>query len=144
MKRTPIHLRSGRRHRIGALTAELAIVLPVLFLFIMASIEFSRAFVVLHTAENAAYEGARVGIVPGATAQEVTDMANGVLDAVGVSKSNIVVEPSVIKNDTPEVTVKVVVPMNKNGYLAPLFLKKKKIIKKITLTREAYGQTSVP
>ncbi|MBX3440075.1 MAG: pilus assembly protein, partial [Planctomycetaceae bacterium] len=68
---------SGRRsfstlteRRGGATTVELAIVLPVLFLFVFSAIEFSRLNMLRHLASVAAYEGARQGIVLGATADE--------------------------------------------------------------------------
>ena len=57
-----------RRHagRRGATTVEFAMTAPVLFLFLFAAMEFSRYNMVSQTATNAAFEGARQCIVPGA------------------------------------------------------------------------------
>ena len=65
--------------RRGATTVEVAMILPVLFLFIFASFEFSRLNMLKHLAGAAAYEGAREGIVIGATADDVTTRVNAIL-----------------------------------------------------------------
>ena len=52
--------RPPSRTRRGATTVEFAIVAPVFFLFLLASIEFSRLNIIRHTADNAAYEAARI------------------------------------------------------------------------------------
>ncbi len=49
---------------------EFAIVAPLLFLFFFAAMEFCRVAMIRHTADNAVYEGCRVGIIPGATVDE--------------------------------------------------------------------------
>ncbi len=48
---------------------EFAIVAPLLFFLFFASMEFCRVAMIRHTADNAVYEGCRVGIIPGATQQ---------------------------------------------------------------------------
>ena len=59
---------SLRRTRTAAVVVEFAICAPILFLFFFASLEFSRVNMIRQSVENAVYEGARRGIVPGATA----------------------------------------------------------------------------
>ena len=54
--------------RTAAVVVEFAICAPILFLFFFASLEFSRVNMIRQSVENAVYEGARRGIVPGATA----------------------------------------------------------------------------
>ena len=57
--RTPCTTCSRREHgRHGATTVELALVLPVLFIIVFGSFEFSRLNMLKHLAEVAAYEGA--------------------------------------------------------------------------------------
>lgn len=66
----------GRRRRSreeGQDLVEWAIVLPLLLLFILGIIEGAIIVFSYDTIANAAREGARTGIVPGATAQEVCD-----------------------------------------------------------------------
>ena len=60
--------RAPRRQ--GAAVIEMALTLPVLFLLLFACYEFGRANMIRHTAQGAAYEAARVAIVPGATRAE--------------------------------------------------------------------------
>ena len=110
---------------------------PVYFLILFAGIELSRANMILHTCENAAFEGARLGIVPGATADDCYQEANKILNIVGISESTVTVEPAVITDDTPTITVNVQVPLTAaNGYLTPRFVLGKVINKSITLQRE--------
>ena len=96
------------------------------------------------TANNAAYEGARRAIVPGATAADAFNAATSMLATVGTSDATVTVDPTVIQEDTPQVTVTVTVPMNSNGYVAPNFFKDKTFVSSLTLAREIYEQTSVP
>ncbi len=91
--------------RKGALTVEFAMCFPLLLLMFFAAFEFSRANMLRQTAENAAYEGARRAIVPGATADDAKNFAKKMLAIVGAKGANIDVDPKVIEEDTPEVTV---------------------------------------
>jgi Flp pilus assembly protein TadG len=59
--------------------AEFAIVLPVFILAIIGIIEFGRAVMVQQILTNAAREGARRAIVPGATNDEVTQLVDNYL-----------------------------------------------------------------
>ena len=63
------------RKRTGATTVEFAITVPILFSLLFTAFEFSRMNVIRQTAVNAAYEGARRGIVPGASETDVEDVA---------------------------------------------------------------------
>ena len=58
--------------RPGAVLVEMAITSSLAFLFFFAALEFCRVAMIRHTVENALYEGARTGIVPGATTAEVS------------------------------------------------------------------------
>lgn len=112
--------RTGLNHR-GSLAVEMSLVLPLLFLVVLTSIEFSRMNVIRHTASNAAYEGARRGIVPGATAADVENVARGIMAATGARGVTVTVTPAVIDIDTPEIIVEVSVSCHDNGFLAPKF-----------------------
>ena len=106
------------------------------FLFTFASLEFSRVNMIGQTVENAMYEGCRRGIVPGATAQDVENSAQQVLNAILASNAQITVSPTVIDEDTPEVTVSIVVPINDNSWVAPLFFDGMNVSNSMTLRRE--------
>lgn len=139
MKRT-----QRRAHARGALTVEMAICLPLLFTIFFGAVELSRTNMIRLSADNAAYEGARRGIVPGATAADAIARANSVMSLVGVSNATITTTPAVITSTTSEVTVQIDVPMDSNGYITPMFMSGKTMTAKFTLQREVYEQTAVP
>jgi len=109
-----------------------------------AAFEFARANMLRQTADNAAYEGARRAIVPGASANDAESLARKMLAIVGTKGADIVVDPETIEDDTPEVKVTVTVPLNENAFIAPLFLQDREIVSSMTMSREKYEQTSVP
>ena len=127
--------RNGRRK--GTTTVEFAIIGSILMALVFAGIEFSRANIIRNTVENAAFEGARCGIVPGATAAECINAAQTYLNDVGIQTSTIVTTPSVIQDTTEQITVTVTVPMTAaNGYMAPIIFAGKSLSSAITLPRE--------
>ena len=71
--------RLRRRSRRGVVMAEFAIVLPIFILAVIGIIEFGRAVMVQQILVNAAREGARRAIVPGATSDEVKDLVDDYL-----------------------------------------------------------------
>jgi Flp pilus assembly protein TadG len=131
-------------NRIGAVAAETALTLPVLFLVVFGSFEFARAHSLLHTADNAAYEGARQGILPGATAADCEQKAQNVLQAIAAKDATVTVTPSQITADTQEVTVDIEIPMNTNGYVTGMFFHDQSIHGQCTLKRERFAQEFIP
>ena len=125
-----------RGKRWGATTVEFAICCPILFLFTFASLEFSRVNMIRQTVENSVYEGCRRGIVPGATVADVTAAAQAVLNTISASGAQIAVTPEVITEDSTEVSVSVVVPINANSWVAPLFFVNKQVSSDLTMRRE--------
>lgn len=126
--------RSNRRR--GVTTVEFAICVPVLFLFTFASLEFSRVNSLRQSAANAVYEGCRRGIVPGATATDVRDASQLVLDSVLARGGVITVSPTTIDEDTPEVTVDIVVPVDDNSWVIANFFQGREITASMTMIRE--------
>jgi len=74
--------------RAGAVVTEFAICAPLLFFFFFASLEFSRVNMIRQSVENAVYEGARRGIVPGATAANCQASAQAVLNSISATGAN--------------------------------------------------------
>jgi Flp pilus assembly protein TadG len=111
---------AGRSRR-GTAAVEFAITAPAFFIFLLASFEFGWLNVIRHTADNAAYEAARTAMVPGATAADALDVANGLLSIVGARGATISITPSAITPETDSVTVEIDVPMNRNGLIVPRF-----------------------
>ena len=99
-----------RRARKGAVAVEFALVLPLLFLMMFAFYEISRASMIQHATEASAYEGARAGIIPGATQQEIEDQVGFILRSVGVENFTVDVQQNVTVDDAMKVQVTVNVP----------------------------------
>ncbi len=134
-------LRSARRRnnrRKAATAVEIAICLPVLVLLLFAGYELGRANMLHHATESAAYEGARVGIVPGANKEKIEEAAKFVLQSVGARDAEIIVTPSVIEKDTAKVKVLIRVPMKSNSVLAPFFTKETVFEGQCEMTREVF------
>ncbi len=93
--------------------------------------------------ENAAYEGARRGVLPGATAANCAAVTQDLLDIIGVADSTITVVPLVILADSEDVTVTVEVPMTMaNGYITPTYYLGRTLRASVTLPRETGKKSS--
>ena len=121
--------------RRAAVAIEFALTAPVFFLFMFSCLEFARVCMIRSTIENAAFEGARTGIVPGSTKSSCEAAAEFYLDIVGIN--NRTVTCNTLTNTTDEVTVTVSVPIDiNNGYLTPRYFLGSTLSSTITLTRE--------
>ena len=90
---------------------------------------------IINTAENAAYEGARRGILPGATADDCEAAAEAVLDMVGINGYDVTASP--IQPLSENVTVTVDIPITaENNYVTPQFYLGRTVTASITLPRE--------
>lgn len=127
---------SSRHSRSGATVVELAITLPVLFLVLFSSYELARANLLRHAARAAAYEGARVGILPGTSIDQIEKAANFVLGSVGVRAADIVVTPANFQTRTPVVRVDVRIDANRNLLFAPFFFRNAVFAGDCELSRE--------
>lgn len=128
------------RDRRGAFTVEFALTLPILLLFLLGCIEFGRANMIQGTIGNAAYEGVRKAIVPGATASDAKEAAQLMLDTGFIKGSTITLNPSVITDETPNVTMTISVDLDSNIWITPLFAGGIELSKSRTLVRERYTQ----
>jgi Flp pilus assembly protein TadG len=124
--------------RRGATTVEMALTLPILFLLLFGGYELSRANMIMHTCEAAAYEGARVGIVPGATAAQAQTAAEGVLRTTGIKNATIEVNPSNLANASETIAVTIEVAFADNTLLAPLFVGDLRLVRTCELLRESF------
>jgi len=129
-------LRSKRSY--GAVAVEFAICVPLLFLLLFGCYEMARANLMKHAAESAAYEGARVGIIPGASEEEVREATAFIMTTVGVNTFTIDVQ----NNPSPDgenefVTVEIQVPFQENFRLGTFFIEDPTFRGECTLKREA-------
>ena len=76
--------RKHRRSRSGLATVEMAVCLPLLLTLTLATIDVCSAIFLRETLTIAAYEGARVGALRGATNSDVTTRVRDLLNQRGV------------------------------------------------------------
>ena len=127
--------------RSGSVTVETAIVLPVLFAMMFAAVDCARLNMLRNSTQNAAYEGARNAITPGATAADATSAAKKVLDGVGVKNYTIAVSPTTILSSTTKVTVTITVPLKFNSWMASSAKTTKNLVRTCTMTIEKTRRT---
>jgi Flp pilus assembly protein TadG len=123
-------------NRRGATAVEVALCLPLLFLFLFASFELASANMLRHACESAAYEGARVGIVPGVTEAKIENAVGFVMGSVGASKYDVTVTPQKIDSNTKKVTVEVEAELRENSIMSHLFIGNLRLRGSCELTRE--------
>ena len=133
LKRTKKRRSSPRN---GMLTVEVALCLPLIFLTLFGGYELAKTSMVLHASQSAAYEGARAGIIPGATPEKVEDAVGLVLRTMGVRTFQVETNPPVIARDTEQIEVIVRVPLRENLSLPSLFVQDPTFVGTCTLTRE--------
>lgn len=138
MNITQIHLRRKRScPRQGAVAVEFAITASLAFLFFFGAFEFSRVAMIRGTIDNAIYEGARLGITPGATATEVENKVREILGYSLVKVADITVQPNPILFDSKTVFVKVDLPLDRNTFSPANFFNGKSVVRSIQMKREA-------
>jgi Flp pilus assembly protein TadG len=118
-----------REFRRGASTVEMALISPVLFLVIFGTFEIAFGYMVHHLIQDAARQGCRSAISPGATNTTVQSKINSLLQAEHISGSTIkilvnnAVADVAAAKASDQITVQITVPAAKvsmfpvTGYL---------------------------
>jgi Flp pilus assembly protein TadG len=114
-------IQRNKSARKGAVTAEVAICLPVLFVILFGIYEFAHVNMVIHATQSAAYEAARTAIVPGATDAETEASARSVLGSVGIRDFRVTITPP-LNSNSDIVQVNVDVPFRNNTTVFRLFV----------------------
>lgn len=83
-----------REQRSGAAVVELAVCLPLLVLISLATIEACAMIYLKQSLKIAAYEGARVGIVPGADPTNVLAQSDLILVNRDIADYNVALAPA--------------------------------------------------
>lgn len=125
-----------KRQRSGATAVEFAIVSPILFMILFGCIEIGLAHMILHTTEAAAYEAARVAIIPGKTSKDAKDAARRILGTAGVRKADIQLRPNNLSRSTKKVTVTISTRYRDNLAMPTFFVNDNPIVKQCVLQRE--------
>lgn len=129
-----LNLRNPNRRGVAAV--ELALTLPILFLFVFATYELGRANMMMHTVEAACYESCRVGIIPGALTEESEAAARSVLATAGIRNATIRVTPSDLTQNSEKVSVEISFTFKDNSIIAPVFMGDRAITRICEMTRE--------
>lgn len=129
-------LQHRQTNRLGAATVEFAVTCGFAFFFFFTAIEFSRISTYRHTVENALYEGARAGIVPGATAEHVRDKTRQILATAGIHDATIDVTPAVLTRETPSVHVRVRMRLDRGLYAPAFYFLGKTLDRSFEMARE--------
>ena len=136
MLKRPRKSKNGKRN-LGSVCVEFALVSPIFFLIIFASIEFARVHMIQSAAENACFEGARRGIVPGATAETCREQCEEILRIAGVQDFTVEVTPNNIDANTELVTVHADIPItSRNSFGISAFFRGRALRKEISLPRQ--------
>ncbi|GIW99203.1 MAG: pilus biosynthesis protein TadE [Pirellulaceae bacterium] len=85
------HLSRVSRH--GGATVEMAVVLPLLVTMVFGTIEVTNAIHLTQGLKIAAYEGARVALLPNADSSKVEHACRRILDARRIREATIEITP---------------------------------------------------
>ena len=124
-------------NRLGATAVEFAVASPIFFALFFGALEITRVNQISNTAEIAATEGARRGIIPGASAAECLAAATEELETVGIDSFRVRVFPTRITENTETVRVQIDVDLTpSNGIFVSGFFAGDSVRKSIELVRE--------
>ena len=86
--------KASLNQRRGAAAVELAVCVPILLLVLVATVDVCGMFHIQQSLKISAYEGARIGIVPGAEVDNVSFQCGAILDAQGVKSYSVTMTPA--------------------------------------------------
>ncbi len=137
--------RRGRRRsikgcasaRAGIAAVELAVCLPILLLLTVASIEACSMIHLKQSLTIAAYEGARVALIPGSATENVAEQCRLILIGRGIQGATAAVTPDVA-NAMPGTFVRVTVtaPCAANSPIAGRFFTSRTLTGRVEMMKE--------
>ncbi len=126
------------RNRKGAALVELAVCLPVFFMIAMATVETCRMIYLRQSIKIAAYECARLGIVPKMTRSTLVDQCDLILQGrriKGYSFSCEPFDPSTLKyGDLFKTTIRV--SADENDLLGTWFYRDRIFVESVSIMAE--------
>lgn len=128
--------RQRREDRRGTASVEFALCASIVFFLFLGMIEVSRFHILRHSIDQAVYMGARTGIVPGATFDEVDQVVRDRLRAGGVINPTVTITPNVLDSTTTEVTVRASTPYDENSWTLPKYFSGVTVWAELTLDHE--------
>lgn len=138
-------LRTRGQQRTAASLVEFAVVSPLLFMFVLATFEFGRTFMVLALLTEGARVGCRQAIVEGTSSAQIQAAVTNYLSGVGINGDTV----SVIVSDGvantveaatqpayTEMTVQVTVPVTSISWVPNPFFTSGTLSGQFTMRRE--------
>lgn len=124
--------------RCGAAAVEFALTLPLLLTIVLGTMETCSMLHLKQTLHIAAYEAARVSLVPKTTAAQVSYAGQAILTDRKVKGSSISISPSSFSTApiSSYITVTVTAPSNSNFGVPLLFFKDKTITGTCSMMKE--------
>lgn len=136
----PYKHRDRRKHskRKAAAIVELAFVLPILFTLLFGTIEACAMLHLQQTLEIAAYESARISLVPTSKASLVQETADRFFKNRNVHGGTITISPSNFETSPigTNITIRVTAPASGNLPLPPMFFSGKSLSASCSMMKE--------
>lgn len=133
-----MRFKSGDARRSGAAIVEVALTLPILVLICLATIDTCRVIFVRQSAKLAAFECARIGIIPGVTRPQLEQLCATFMLSRSVSQATV----SLSINDLSMLskgdllTVTVTVPANSNALSSSWFYRGRTFAESVSILVE--------
>jgi hypothetical protein len=122
------------RGRLGIAIVEVAIVLPIFVTIALATIDTCRVIYIRHSAKIAAYECARIGVIPGATENDLQTQCDAIMTERGLKDYSFVLSKNLAalaKGELLRVTVSV--PADANWFNQSWFYKNSNFDESVTI-----------
>jgi len=119
---------------------EFALVAPLFFLLVFGMIEFGRLVMVQQILTNASREGARMGVLDGASASDVTSAVNTYLSNSTITGATVTIDPADPNSAGygAPITVSVTIPFDQVSWMpSPMFLQGRVMQASAVMRREA-------
>lgn len=122
----------------GAAAVECAIVLPVFVIILLGTIETCSMIFLQQSLKIAAYEGARVALIPKSTTASVEKAANDILNVRRVKGFNVTITPSNFSSQAYGTLIRVDVsaPCNSNSPFVPFFYNAQTLTGSVEMMKE--------
>ncbi|WP_220498155.1 TadE/TadG family type IV pilus assembly protein [Rhodopirellula sp. JC639] len=136
------HRQRKRASRRGAATVEFALIVPVMLTFTFGLIEMGRISIIKEAVVQASREGARVGIRPTASIEDIQARINEELAIMNISSANVVITPSYLGEAEPgdDIRVRITIPITDVSYVPGFFaFEGMDIVAETVMRRESTG-----
>ena len=138
LKKSNRKCKNVKKLRRGGPTVECAFCLPLVLIFMFATLEICSALFLKESLTISCYEGARVGVKRRATNQEAIDRCEEMLAARGVLGATVQVTPEdfTTLEALEEIKVMVTAPADQNLFFVGQFVSGKNVSASVSMVRE--------